>query len=752
MQPHDADQPTDGRPANDPGDPIGGRPLTGNKVPTILNSGPTPANLFRCLQRRLVLGVGAGLLLATIAATATWLFAPQPKHTIRTLISVPPERSAFIAMREVVPDPGSHQRNQMASAKSQLVLSQALKDPKVANLRILQDINPTEGAEWLEKEVQVDFTVAPEIMKISMRGMETDDLKVLVTAVREAYVREILDRRTVQRRSRLTVLEELVRKYETQLNQLRQAQKDDQDGGGANKNADVRGRTIFWFNQQLATYEKELLATESQLRQAKIKLAELQVREKNFAAEKIPDIDVTKALHQHKAVKAFKDEIMILETKIADTIERSARGDKDPAVKALRDKAKLLQGQIDKVGTDKSADIRKELKEARRQELQRDIFSEESRIQTLTVSAKVLTEDRDRVKGSLEQIGRHGAKLDTVQHEITHLEGTLKTLKHEQEAIKIQLEVPSSVQVIEDATASRADPLLRRIMMTAGAALAGMVFALFGIAWMEYRTRRVDSVDEVVIGLGMRLVGTVPAAKHKGRKTGAKSVDPAQQVLTESVDAARTMLLHLARTHSLRTVMVTSAVAGEGKTSLSCHLAASLARAGLRMLLIDGDMRNPTAHRLFGIPCDAGFCEVLTDKVEVEKAIKQTALRGLYLMPAGNWTDQTALAVSQGKPAALFDQLRQQFDLIIIDSSPILPVADGLMIGQQVDGVLLSVLCQVSRLTNLYAAWQRIEQLGVRPLGVVINGVSANLYGSTYSYPYPRRRRAAPKPAEKGSR
>jgi hypothetical protein len=77
-----------------------------------------------------------------------------------SLINVPLERPAFLATREVVPDLASHQRNQMAMARSQLVLSHALKDPKVANLRMLQGINPLERPEWLEKQIHVDFTVA----------------------------------------------------------------------------------------------------------------------------------------------------------------------------------------------------------------------------------------------------------------------------------------------------------------------------------------------------------------------------------------------------------------------------------------------------------------------------------------------------------------------------------------------------------------------------------------------------------------
>jgi capsular exopolysaccharide synthesis family protein len=215
-----------------------------------------------------------------------------------------------------------------------------------------------------------------------------------------------------------------------------------------------------------------------------------------------------------------------------------------------------------------------------------------------------------------------------------------------------------------------------------------------------------------------------------------------QQVLTESIDAARTTLLHLARSHSLRTVMVTSAVSGEGKTSLSCHLAASLARAGLRVLLIDADMRNPSAHKLFGLQSEVGFSELLCGEASVADCVQETSLRNLSLLPAGQWSDETAAALNQGQAAVLFEQFRQQFDIIVVDSSPVLPVADALLIGQQVDGVVLSVLCEVSRLNNLYAAWQRVQEHGGQPLGVVINGVSGGKYGSYANYPYPRRPKA----------
>jgi Mrp family chromosome partitioning ATPase len=92
--------------------------------------------------------------------------------------------------------------------------------------------------------------------------------------------------------------------------------------------------------------------------------------------------------------------------------------------------------------------------------------------------------------------------------------------------------------------------------------------------------------------------------------------------------------------------------------------------------------------------------------------------------------------LAQDATAALLRELRNQYDFVIVDTSPVLPVVDPLLIGQHVDGALISVMRDVSRMPNVYAAHQRLTAGGVRVLGAVVNGVRNELYGSTYSYGY----------------
>jgi len=207
----------------------------------------------------------------------------------------------------------------------------------------------------------------------------------------------------------------------------------------------------------------------------------------------------------------------------------------------------------------------------------------------------------------------------------------------------------------------------------------------------------------------------------------------------ESVDTIRTMLLHSSRANNTRVIMVTSAVGGEGKTSLSSQLAASLARAWKKTLLIDGDLRNPTAHQLFDVPQDPGFSEVLRGELSATEAVRSTPLSRLWILPAGHWDSHAVQALAQDNVRTILEELKQQYDFIIFDSCPILPVADSLLLGQNVDGVLMTVMNDVSRSPAVHAAHQRLEGLGIKILGAVVIGTKNELGPLGYKYAYQAR-------------
>jgi capsular exopolysaccharide synthesis family protein len=181
--------------------------------------------------------------------------------------------------------------------------------------------------------------------------------------------------------------------------------------------------------------------------------------------------------------------------------------------------------------------------------------------------------------------------------------------------------------------------------------------------------------------------------------------------------------------------MIASPGSGEGKTTLAGHLAASLARAGCRTLLADCDLRNPSLHQLFGIARAPGVCEALTGTARVEEIVYPTSVDRLSFLPAGQYSDEAAFALAQGVLQGVFQRLRDDFDFIIVDSSPVLAVPDALMIGKSVNGVVFSIRPGVSQAPLVYAAYERLQELGLPFVGAVVNGVAdKSSYAANYQY------------------
>jgi polysaccharide biosynthesis transport protein len=260
------------------------------------------------------------------------------------------------------------------------------------------------------------------------------------------------------------------------------------------------------------------------------------------------------------------------------------------------------------------------------------------------------------------------------------------------------------------------------------AAIAFFGLAFVGLAFVEYRANRVSNPDLVPASIGLPLVGTVPARPKAKMGMGDREWEA---VLNEAVDSARTIFLHSANVNNLRTVMVTSAVGGEGKTSLSCRLAASLARSGRRTLLIDADLRNPSVHGEFGIAGGPGVCEALRGELkDVTAGIHESVIPNLWILPAGRCDRLAIQQLAQDGFARLLAEIHNNgFDFVLIDTSPVMPVADAMLVGRHVDGALLSLMCDVSQVERVNAACQRLATIDVPLLGAVVNGTRNEAYG-----------------------
>jgi capsular exopolysaccharide synthesis family protein len=275
------------------------------------------------------------------------------------------------------------------------------------------------------------------------------------------------------------------------------------------------------------------------------------------------------------------------------------------------------------------------------------------------------------------------------------------------------------VTVMQPATAVPAINKIERFSIAGIGGLAAMALTCYGIALLEFRHRRLNGPTDVDEGLGIRVLGVLPSTSLKAL-TGSSLV--ATQV-AEAIDNVRATLMHDSSAGGRQVVMVTSSGTMEGNTVVASSLALSLARAGRRTLLVDGDLRSPSLHKLFSMPIEDGFSEVLRSEIDLVDAIKPTNNEGLYLLTAGVCNAEAIHALATDQPQAIFEKLRDQFDFIVIDAPPVLGISDSLSLGQYIDGAILTVLRDHSEIRKVYKAVEMLRGMGVRVLGSVVNGV-----------------------------
>jgi capsular exopolysaccharide synthesis family protein len=190
-----------------------------------------------------------------------------------------------------------------------------------------------------------------------------------------------------------------------------------------------------------------------------------------------------------------------------------------------------------------------------------------------------------------------------------------------------------------------------------------------------------------------------------------------------------------------RCVLITSAIGGEGKTTLAAQLAARCGNAGVSTLLIDADLRRASLCTLLDVPEGPGLSDVLQDESSVDEVVIPVQGGAFYLLRAGNPIQDTARVLQSRKFELLMTQLRQLYDLIIIDSPPILPVPDALILGRWADGAVLAARYDISRFPQVERARRQLDSAGIAILGTVINGMR---HSDTYYGRYTYRRRPSP--------
>ncbi|MBK9181073.1 MAG: polysaccharide biosynthesis tyrosine autokinase [Acidimicrobiales bacterium] len=356
-------------------------------------------------------------------------------------------------------------------------------------------------------------------------------------------------------------------------------------------------------------------------------------------------------------------------------------------------------------------------------------------------TAGVIQERVNELQVQINDLASQGADIAQIQPLISQQElykGQLDQLQ-----VAADLIATGGARVITEATppSSPVRPTPERNAVVA--LVVGLIFGV-GLAFLfEYLDDTIKSKDDLERATGgVPTLGIIPSvAGWKDRETPqvVTVLEPRGQA-AETYRLLRTSVQFLGLERPIRTLQITSARAGEGKTTTVANLAVALSRAGQRVAMVDCDLRRPRVHEFFGLANDTGFTTVLLGDTPLSSALLEVPGEDrLLLLPSGATPPNPSELLSTRRTAEVLEGLTGMADVVLIDSPPLLPVTDGLVLSASVDATLLVVTAGRTTKKQAHRAVELLRQVDAPLIGSVLNGVTSQLgdaYGYGYGYGY----------------
>ena len=355
------------------------------------------------------------------------------------------------------------------------------------------------------------------------------------------------------------------------------------------------------------------------------------------------------------------------------------------------------------------------------------------------------------------QLSKAESGLKAAQLSLQRLAEALRDLD-----IKEQEQV-TTVLVEERAAGAKTVRQPGKFLKTLVGCIVGCILGFLWAIVLEVLDTSIDTIEDVEEFLETPVMGVIPHMDLEELKAVIRENNPdiTEEQLAEtpvllttqlgpkspSAEAFRTLRTNLEFAMAQRNgsvLAIASAALGEGKTSTSCNLAVALAQNGKRTVLVDADLRRPAVFKTFGLEKQPGFSEVLQGRVKISEAVRTISdvflghmstedvlrtpgLENLHIITCGGIPSNPAELLSQEPTRAVIQELSETYDVVIFDSPPILPVADGVILGSQVDGVVL--VYQVGKVGRgvLKRAKVQLDNVGAKVWGIVLNDLTPEL-------------------------
>jgi capsular exopolysaccharide synthesis family protein len=337
------------------------------------------------------------------------------------------------------------------------------------------------------------------------------------------------------------------------------------------------------------------------------------------------------------------------------------------------------------------------------------------------------------------EYARKSHEYQNLQRDVNRLTGLYDLLFNRLKDVDVSIGIePDSIRVMERAVPSYTPTTPRKLQTIFLAAAVGLGIGLVLVFGLEYVDDSIRYPEEVQRTLGLSFLGVVPSANWDpgDLRTHLLTNIDQKSGLAEAYRNVRSAILFATGQDKSKIIAVTSAVPKEGKTTTCLNMAISLAQAGLRVLIVDADMRRGELHKFYGLEGGRGLADVLMGQAKPESVIQRTGLQNLDLVATGPFPPNPAELILHGEFNAFLEYAKRTYDYILLDCPPIMAVSEASTVATVADKVIMVVWAgQTSRKLS-HLAVQVMQQRGASIMGCVLNNLEFARVGYYYYSTY----------------
>jgi polysaccharide biosynthesis transport protein len=516
--------------------------------------------------------------------------------------------------------------------------------------------------------------VTPEgrsrVIKISYSSKNPELAQQIVNTLATLYIQSQVDARSGATRRANRWLNERIAELGHQVEASEIAVEDFRKEAGlvGGNNTSVASQQVFEVSTQLTVARAERSEAEARLRQVDL----LKLTRDGFAA--IPEIlksDVINHLRQQET------DMMRREAELANSY-----GDRHPALINLRTELRNVQNKL-------------------RTEIDKVVAALRNEVEVATAREQSLTASLDRLKGEIARLNEAEVQLRTLEREAEANRRLFEQMLARSKETGAQTDFQDADASIVSLSPVPYDsiypnkPLIR--MMSVVISLCVGVAVAFLVEMLDRGFRSMEQIGNM---LGVMPLGLIPALRRswwpslwfRRRNVAADYIlRKSKSAFAEAIRRLYIRVMLASEGSAPKVILVTSAVPSEGKTTVALSLARLLALANHRVLLIDADVRRPSIHKALGIDRGPGLVEFLKDEASAPDVVYNDEKSGMLFIPAGGAASDPPSLLGSKQMKSLLDVMRPRFDLIIIDSAPVLAVSDTLPLARIADSTILVI-------------------------------------------------------------